>query len=167
MDCFRIICHNKRKRNIPDGNVCRLHSNNHPENSNKKFNRFSRIFKRTTWIFTYFWINYLDFSMAFVTWRSQKLLETEFTIQIAFFFNETDILKWSSATAIHANKVIWTPDATQCGNKWSSLEIINIWLDIFFQIDFNRIYIENYSISRAINLDWNTIRHELKEMYNI
>lgn len=68
---------------------------------------------------------YFDFSSAFVAWRSQKLFETIFAVEIAFLFNESNVLKWTTAISIDAYKVIWTPDTSQCRYKWSSVSFEN------------------------------------------
>lgn len=64
---------------------------------------------------------HFDFSTAFVAWWSQKLFETILAVEIAFLFNESNVLKWTTAISIDAYKVIWTPDTSQCCYKWSSV----------------------------------------------
>lgn len=69
--------------------------------------------------------NYLDFTTAFVTWWSQEFLETIFAIEIAFLFNESNVLQRASAVSIDAYEMIGAPDASQCRYKWSSVSLSN------------------------------------------
>lgn len=64
---------------------------------------------------------YLNFSGALGTCWSQEFFKTEFTVEIAFLFNETDVLKWTSATTVDTNKMLWAPNASQRRDKWSSV----------------------------------------------
>lgn len=118
MGYCRTICHNMCNWNIPDGSAYQWHSSNLPIAKINEIYKFSN-FLQSSIFYEYF---YLNFSIAFIAWWSQKLLETVFAIQIALLFNKTNILKWSSTGAIYANKMFWTPDATQSSNEWPSLD---------------------------------------------
>lgn len=61
-----------------------------------------------------------NFSVALIaSWRD-VLFKTEFTIELAVFLHETDILKWAPACRIYANEMFGTPDAAQGSYKRTS-----------------------------------------------
>lgn len=66
-------------------------------------------------------IQYLNFAIAFVACWSQEFFETIFAIEIAFLFNKTNILQWTSTAAIYTDKMIGTPNFTQGSDEWSSV----------------------------------------------
>lgn len=63
---------------------------------------------------------YLYFRFAFATGWRQILFETEFTVKLMVLLNETDIVKGTTAIWCGADEMIWTPNTTKCGYKWSS-----------------------------------------------
>lgn len=63
---------------------------------------------------------YLNFAMAFVASWSQKLFEAVLAVKIALFFDEADVLQWTTTAAVHTDEVIWTPDFSKSSDEWAS-----------------------------------------------
>lgn len=62
----------------------------------------------------------LDFRTAFAASRSQIFLEAIFAVQVTLFFNETNVLQWTTAIGVDANEMIRAPNATQSSNERTS-----------------------------------------------
>lgn len=132
MDYCQTICRSMCNWSNPDDNVFRLHLNNLPElvaatrtqaEKNRKNRKNRKQIKiNSIWQMgvLYSFKTYLDFDIAFGAWRSQKFLETIFAIEFALFLDETDVLQWTTACTVHANKMFRTPNFSQCSDEWSS-----------------------------------------------
>uniref|UniRef100_A0AAG5D770 Uncharacterized protein n=1 Tax=Anopheles atroparvus TaxID=41427 RepID=A0AAG5D770_ANOAO len=52
--------------------------------------------------------------------RCQELLEAVLAVQVSLLLDETDVGQRTLAVSVVADEVIRTPDASQCGNEWTS-----------------------------------------------
>lgn len=68
---------------------------------------------------------YLDFGIAFITWWCQVFLEAVLTVEVTLLFNKSNVLQRTPAVLADAHEMIWAPDFSQRGNKWTSVNFNN------------------------------------------
>lgn len=67
--------------------------------------------------------SHLDLASALAAGGRQVLLETVLAVQIALLLNESNVLQRTTAVAVHADEMIRAPDAAQCRDKGSSVNV--------------------------------------------
>lgn len=62
----------------------------------------------------------LNSAIAFRARWCQELLEAVLAVQVSLLLDETNVGQRTLAVSVVADEVIRTPDASQCGNEWTS-----------------------------------------------